>query len=143
MEFREMTQVEELEKPDGSEKLMVNSYGRLKQVSMGNAGFGNRTTVFYIGDMPTDSGSEASARDVSRIGTLFRNTALNERVYTQDFMDALKGGPVLLCVVESDELSYYFANYSFVLGTGTDTGISFDVDKLHDRTGFAELNIEG
>lgn len=45
MEFRKIKDVEEVEKLDGDEKILVNKNGELKQISSENAKFGGGGAV--------------------------------------------------------------------------------------------------
>ena len=113
-EFRKITEVEEVEKLTGNEKILVNDDGTLKQISKDNAKFGGGgVTVFTVShDVEPRSMTDSPIVTQSDSGvSTYRTTAtysiLKEdgtETTAQEIYDAFMSGSVILKTNSSGEL---------------------------------------
>ena len=95
MQTKNITSVEQIEALDGTEKLLVNSNGTLKQILPRNANFGGGKGSYFVLDVsnPTTDVSNPTTRAIKKAYTLYKDMDYTP-VTAQEVYDALTSGMV-------------------------------------------------
>lgn len=94
LQFRKVSDLEELEVLDGTELIPIISEGKMKAVSQENAKFGGGgSTTFYV--------SSTSAADIDSSIKVYKDPEFTEEVTAQEAYDAVTSGLVWLAEANS------------------------------------------